>query len=271
MSIPTLFANAGAETQHEIFASIAERNRQNAQHSTGPRTPEGKAIASKNALKRGYSLTTHQILDNENPEAYQQMLTELREIYEPQSHREHLAVLTIAQCKWAIRRLEIGEVSLLNSYMDSPETMAQQEDGDITGGESIGYLAILRDGEPAPLEFKALDLIQRYRRPWDRRHQEALKEYDRAVAARQRAEELALRKEERQLKMELLKQRLATQQQKQQESNKELEQESIAIQQQIMQMTKHRPPTAVEKEMLELVSGFVPQPGKSPATRPATR
>ncbi|MFO0957250.1 MAG: hypothetical protein U0800_07250 [Isosphaeraceae bacterium] len=36
------------------FDPIAERNRQNAQHSTGPKTAEGKAVSSENATKHGY-------------------------------------------------------------------------------------------------------------------------------------------------------------------------------------------------------------------------
>lgn len=261
MSTQTLFANAGAETQHDLFARITERNRQNARHSTGPRTPEGKLIACKNALKRGYSLTTHQILNNESPEAYNQMLHDLQQIFHPQSPREHLAVLEIAHCKWALRRLDLAEVTLLNNYTDNPETMSREEGDDVTGGESIGYLAILRDDEPPPLEFKALDLIHRYRRPWDRRHQEALREYDRAVIARQRAEE-------RQLKLELLKQKLAAKQAppkkqeapQKQESHGELEREAAAILLKITQATEHRTPTPFEQELLDLASGFVPQP-----------
>lgn len=272
-----LFANAGAETQFDIFARIAERNRLNAQHSTGPRTQEGKLIACKNALKRGYSLTTHQILDNENPEAYNQMLHDLQQIFDPQSPREHLAVLEISYCKWAVRRLDLAEVTLLDSYSETPEDMITGDNEIVTGGEALGYSAILREGEPHPLDFKALDLIHRYRRPWDRRHQEALREYDRAVQARQRAEQLALRTEERQLRLELLRQKQAAAQQAaeqratRQQDNQDLEREAAAVIEQITRATRHRPPTAFEKEMLDLVSGFVPQPGPTPKQQATTR
>ncbi|MFO0956014.1 MAG: hypothetical protein U0800_00960 [Isosphaeraceae bacterium] len=33
---------------------IVRRNRQNAQHSTGPKTAEGKAVSSENATKHGH-------------------------------------------------------------------------------------------------------------------------------------------------------------------------------------------------------------------------
>ena len=36
-------------------AETTERNRSNAQHSTGPRTEEGKAASSQNARKHGLS------------------------------------------------------------------------------------------------------------------------------------------------------------------------------------------------------------------------
>jgi hypothetical protein len=38
-------------------AAQIEANRLNAQHSTGPRTPEGKAISSENARKEGFTAT----------------------------------------------------------------------------------------------------------------------------------------------------------------------------------------------------------------------
>ena len=58
-----------------------EANRKNAQRSTGPKTPEGKARSSKNALKHG--LTSEElILPGENPEAYDARMDEWMDAYD---------------------------------------------------------------------------------------------------------------------------------------------------------------------------------------------
>ena len=56
----------------------ASRNRANAQHSTGPRTKEGKAASAQNALREGLSIQRHVILKTEDPAAFEQFRTELR-------------------------------------------------------------------------------------------------------------------------------------------------------------------------------------------------
>jgi hypothetical protein len=48
-------------------------NRRNAQLSTGPQTPEGRAAVRSNALRHGLTAKIA-VLDNENPEHFQEML-----------------------------------------------------------------------------------------------------------------------------------------------------------------------------------------------------
>jgi len=49
--------------------AITARNRRNAQHSTGPRTVQGKGASSQNARKHGFTAATTHILANEDPTA----------------------------------------------------------------------------------------------------------------------------------------------------------------------------------------------------------
>ena len=53
-----------------------EANRANAQHSTGPRTEEGKAASSRNALKHGLTSFTV-LLPTEDPAEYVRIATTL--------------------------------------------------------------------------------------------------------------------------------------------------------------------------------------------------
>jgi hypothetical protein len=50
-------------------------NRANAQHATGPRTPQGKAVSSRNNTRHGLRSTTPVIPRLESPEAWGQHRT----------------------------------------------------------------------------------------------------------------------------------------------------------------------------------------------------
>ncbi len=82
-------------------------NRANARKSTGPRTPEGKARSSRNALKHGL-LARHLVLGDNDPHEVRQefriLLLGLLDDYRPQTHAQKALVHTIAACYWRLRR-----------------------------------------------------------------------------------------------------------------------------------------------------------------------
>lgn len=259
-------SSLSGEARKSLRASILERNRANAQHSTGPRTPEGKVKSSGNALKYGYSLTTHRILANEDPADFDQMLVDLREIYNPQSERENLAVREMAECRWAIRRLDLAEVSILNECIgDQPgDSSASEEESASPAGEAFGRFVLEHVCSNARSnEWKSLELLQRYRRPWQRRLEQAIRNFDRAVADRRRAEHLEIRKQQEQLKLELLQLRLAERREKArlQEERKQRRMDVMnSLGKSGKPTAKHARQQALEIE--RLLSGFVSQSGQ---------
>lgn len=167
-------------------AAITARNRDNASHSTGPRTPERKAVSSQNARKHSFTVATHQILAIEDPLAYAAFEDEIISIYDPKSPREHLAAVDIAHCRWALRRFDEAELALLDTCLSNESQ---------SPGEALGFQCITGPGEPVSPALTSLDLLYRYRRSWDHRHQQALREFNNARLDRNREERLTLAEE----------------------------------------------------------------------------
>ncbi len=82
-------------------------NRRNAKKSTGPRTPEGKAIASRNATKHGL-YATDAVIDTpklkEDKEEYQRLVCDLTDELRPADTEQSRLVVEIATCLWLQRR-----------------------------------------------------------------------------------------------------------------------------------------------------------------------
>ena len=81
----------------------AETNRANAQHSTGPRTPDGKLASSRNSFKHGLS-TGQIIMPGEDPAAFEELRQSLMEEHQPASLTEELLVNEMAQSYWLEQR-----------------------------------------------------------------------------------------------------------------------------------------------------------------------
>ena len=91
-----------------ISAAKLEANRRNAQHSTGPKTPEGKMQSRRNALKHGMLASDWFITEGdgaENAAEFNEFLTVLREDLEPAGALEEILVEKMAICCWRQRRV----------------------------------------------------------------------------------------------------------------------------------------------------------------------
>jgi hypothetical protein len=89
-----------------------EANRQNAQRSTGPRTPEGKAKVAMNALKHG--LTADRIvLANEDPEEFDAFRSAMLAALDPQDAVDEVLAERVVVNAWRLRRVPMLEAALL--------------------------------------------------------------------------------------------------------------------------------------------------------------
>ena len=87
-------------------------NKKNSQHSTGPKSPEGKKRSSLNALRHGL---TGQIvvMPTEDLAAYQRHLKSFEDEYAPQGATETNLVQALADTSWRLNRVASLETNLL--------------------------------------------------------------------------------------------------------------------------------------------------------------
>jgi hypothetical protein len=86
----------------------ASANRANAQRSTGPRTPQGKAASSLNALRHGilaraaFNVT---IEGEERRAEFEALVAGFAQEYQPRTMTEHLTVQQLAGCYWRLAKV----------------------------------------------------------------------------------------------------------------------------------------------------------------------
>ena len=94
-------------TQAQIIANHA-----NAQKSTGPKTPEGKAASSANSTKHGLS-GAFRVLPHEDQEDFDELLDDLIKEHEPASCHQVYLVEQLAKTWWTVARAERLETRAL--------------------------------------------------------------------------------------------------------------------------------------------------------------
>ena len=108
-------------------ATRATVNRENAAHSTGPVTPEGKRRSSLNALRHGLTGQTV-ILPTDDMAAYQNSCHQFHAELKPVGVLEQAAVQTIADTHWRLNRIRAMENNLFSlGFQDYSERVSTED------------------------------------------------------------------------------------------------------------------------------------------------
>ena len=94
-------------------------NRANAQHSTGPVSPQGKAASSQNALKHGLTGDVA-VLPAEDQNQFQRFCGEMIASLEPVTPAEREFAQIVAHTQWRLRRVKSIEDGLLGHGQFGP-------------------------------------------------------------------------------------------------------------------------------------------------------
>ena len=147
-------------------------NRQNAKKSTGPRTPEGKARSSQNALKHGL-LARDAVMADEDPAEYDRQLQILEENLFPKNAIEFELVLQIADSRWRLRRITRIEAGLTTYQYAGADRSTRKSHPDIVLPGRNGENQLL--GKSMQDHTQALHNLARYRTMTSRDITRALK------------------------------------------------------------------------------------------------
>jgi hypothetical protein len=136
----------GAPTRVAAPASNAraEASRRNGAKSRGPRTPEGKARSSKNALKHGLRAQKYVVLPQEDAAEFAQFQAELLEELAPVGVMQTVLARRIVIAAWRLARADRMEAEVLEARA--------------WAGASPG-LALIRDGNGT----RSIETLVRYR------------------------------------------------------------------------------------------------------------
>jgi len=147
-------------------------NRKNAQKSTGPKTPEGRAAVRLNGLKHGLTATTL-VLAGESAADFEDLLDSFESEHAPSTPTEEALVRQMAMAQWRLRRLYHVEAAFFSMRLiDTAETAERNYEN----LEPAGHLALVVDRSAETLTnlsrfearlersfYKALQELQRLR------------------------------------------------------------------------------------------------------------
>lgn len=160
MSQPT----TSVKPRRPLTESELAARRANAAKSTGPKTPEGKARSSRNAVKHGF-FTQTALLYYESPEDFVALRDAYIAEYKPQGPTEMHFVMEMANAQYRLRRVRGMEADLIQKLVTRDIYASGLSNGEIQA-EAFRTLAD---------ESAALHLLQRYEVMFRRQYERALR------------------------------------------------------------------------------------------------
>jgi len=175
-------------TQNQI-----EANRANATHSTGPQTPAGKARASQNARKHGFTASSFAVVRLEELDCIARLKADLIACYQPVNSQELFAIERIALAQQAILRVARLEAGFFTQTLNhglgawgnlwTPVDPGLIADTTVTRGQNRN-IAIASGFQQIAKEGNAWLLLLRYQSQAERQYRRAIEEFERLKALR---------------------------------------------------------------------------------------
>jgi len=157
-----------------------EANRLNAQHSTGPSTPEGRAAVRLNGLKYGLYAETL-ILPGEDPADFETLLDRLDAEHQPATPTEELFVSQMAMASWRRVRVQRMEAAF---YRSEHKNFIAQNNQWYRGLDDNGRIAYIAERDAGLGSKSVLAGFKRYEARLDRSILSATQELRRCRADR---------------------------------------------------------------------------------------
>ena len=165
----------------------------NAAHSTGPRTPEGKARSAANSRKHTFNPKIFAVVRLEQVDCVANLRSDVIAAYRPVNSQELLAIERMALAQQSILRAAAMESGLmtvcLNETMDPhgrPYTLLQDDlvhDIPVTAAQNRAYC--LAEGVSRVARYSnSFSLVLRYQVQAERQYRRAVEEFDRLKALR---------------------------------------------------------------------------------------
>jgi hypothetical protein len=163
----------------------AEINRENAKHSTGPKTPEGKRRASLNALKHGLTGQTV-VLPGDDPHAFIDFCEAYQKELKPCGILETQLVFTIAQTQWRMNRA--------GAWEDDIVSLGVAEHSESINTDDPAIACALAQGKTVLEQMAKLATLSIYHTRFTRTLHQSLEKLHELQTRRKAEEEEALKK-----------------------------------------------------------------------------